>query len=101
MIVLTRKQLEKPCKLELIDELPTVNSIHELLANLTSRFDIFLEKYAQVEFELEVLKNCTKRLSKQIEILQRNTLDSSQYLLREMIEISVVPEDIQGMHLEE
>ena len=38
MVVLTRKQLEKLTKKELIDELLTVNSIHEDLANLTSRF---------------------------------------------------------------
>ena len=46
MVVLTRKQLEKLSKEELINELLTVNSIHEDLANLTSRFDKFLEKYA-------------------------------------------------------
>ena len=46
MVVLTRKQLEKLTKEELIDELLTLNSIHEDLANLTSRFDEFLEKYA-------------------------------------------------------
>ena len=45
MVFLTRKQLEKLTKKELIDELLTVNSIHEDLANLTSRFDEFLEKY--------------------------------------------------------
>ena len=89
-------------KEELIDELLTVNSIHEgLIANLTSRFDEFLEKYARVEFELAVSKNCTKLLSKQIETLQINALDSSQYLRREMIEINPVPEDIQDMQLEE
>ena len=42
-----------------------------------------------------------KLLSKQIEILQRNSLDSLQYLRREMIEINPVPEDIQDTLLEE
>ena len=42
-----------------------------------------------------------KLLSKQIETLQRNTLDSLQYLGREIIEINPVPEDIQNMQLEE
>ena len=97
MVILTRKQLEKLSKEELI----TVNSIHEELANLTSRFDEFLEKYVQVESELEVSKNCTKLLSKQIETLQRNALDSSQYLRRETIEINLVPEDILDTQLEE
>ena len=96
MVFLTRKQLEKLTKKELIDELLTVNSIHEDLANLTSRFDEFLEKYVLVES-----KYCIKLLSKQIETLQRNALDSSQYLRREMIEINPVPEDIQDMQLEE
>ena len=93
MVVLTRKQLEKLSKEELIDELLTVNSIHEDLTKLTSKFDEFLEKYVQVESELEVSKNCMKLLSKQIETLQRNALDSSQYFRREMIEINRVPED--------
>ena len=94
MVVLTRKQLKKLTKEELIDELLTVNSIHEDLANLTSRFDQFLEKYGRVDLELAVSKNCTKLLSKQIETLQRNALGSSQYLKREMIEIIPGPEDI-------
>ena len=46
MVVQTRKQLEKLTKEELIDELLTVNLIHEDLPNLTSRFEEFLEKYA-------------------------------------------------------
>ena len=72
MVILTRKQLEKPRKEELIDELLTVNLIYEELGNLTLRFDEFLES------ELEVSKNCTKLLSKQLETLQRNALDSLQ-----------------------
>ena len=56
MVVLTRKQSEKLSKEELIDELLTVNSMHEDLANLTSRFDEFLEKYVRVESELELHK---------------------------------------------
>ena len=72
MVILTRKQLEKPRKEELIDELLTVNLIYEELGNLTLRFDEFLES------ELEVSKNCMKLLSKQLETLQRNALDSLQ-----------------------
>ena len=101
MVVLTRKQLEKLSKEELIDELLTVNSIREDLANLASRFDEFPEKYARVKSELEVSKNCTKLLSKQIETLQRNDLDFSQYFRKEMIAINPVPEDIQDTRLEE
>ena len=52
MVPLTRKQLEKLSKDELIDELLSVNSIHEDLPKLTSTFDKFLEKYVQVESEL-------------------------------------------------
>ena len=94
MVVLTRKQLKKLTKEELIDELLTVNSIHEDLANLTSRFDQFLEKYERVDPKLAVSKNCTKLLSRQIETVQRNALRSSQYLKREMIEIIPRPEDM-------
>ena len=55
----------------------------------------------QVESKLEVSKNCMKLLTKRIETLQRNALNSLQYLRREMIEINLVPEDIQDMQLEE
>ena len=48
-VVLTRKQLEKLSKEELINELLTVNSINAELANLTSRFDEFLDKYMPVK----------------------------------------------------
>ena len=75
MVVLTRKQLEKLSKEELlINELLTVNSIHEELANITSRFDEFVEKYVWIESELEISKNYTKLLSKQIETLQKMLL---------------------------
>ena len=56
MVVQTTKLLEKLTKEELIDELLTVNSIHEDLANLTSRFDKFLKKYARVELNLQFQK---------------------------------------------
>ena len=65
------------------------------LANLRSSFDKFLEKYAPVRSEFEESKNYTKLLSKQIETLPRNSLDSSQHLQREIIQINLVPEDIQ------
>ena len=57
MVILTWKQLEKLTQEELIGELLTVNSIHEDLANLTSRFDEFLEKYVWVESELAKIKH--------------------------------------------
>ena len=97
MVVLTRKQSEKLSKEELINELLTVNSIHENLVNLISRFCEFLEKYAPVESELEVSKNCMKLLSKKIETLQENALDFLQYHRREIIEINPVPQDTQDL----
>ena len=54
-----------------------------------------------MESEPEVSKNCANLLSKQIETLHRNALDSSQYIRREMTEINPVPEDIQDKQLEE
>ena len=64
MVVLTRKRLGKLSKEKLINELLTVNSIHEDLANLISRFDELLEKYTRVESQIEVSKNCKKFPSK-------------------------------------
>ena len=54
-----------------------------------------------MQSELRVSKNCVKLLSKQTEILQRNALDSSQYLWREMIKRNLISEDMQDMQLEE
>ena len=68
--------------------------------SLKAVFVIGINK-SKVHSELAVSKNCTKVLSKQIETLQRNALDSWQYLRREMIEINLVPGDIQDMQLEE
>ena len=56
MVVLTRNQLEKLSMQELIDVFFTVNSIHEELANLTSRFHEFLGKYERVQSELLIEK---------------------------------------------
>ena len=50
----SRSNLEKLSQEELLDELLTVNSIDEELANITSRFDEFLEKNVRVQSELEV-----------------------------------------------
>ena len=53
MVILTRKQLAKLSKEELIDELLTVNSIHEDLANITSRSDEFLENMREWNLTLK------------------------------------------------
>lgn len=69
--------------------------------NLISRFDEILRKYARVQYEFSVWKSYTKHLYKQLEILETNALDSSQYLRKEMIEINPVIEDIEDTQLEE
>ena len=78
MTVLTRNELEKLSKEEVIDDLFTINSIYEELANLSSTFDEFLQnipawnlnlkcqKYSRMKSELEVSKNYTKPLSKKM-----------------------------------
>ena len=43
MTVLTRNELEKLSKEEVINDLFTINSIYEELANLSSTFDEFLQ----------------------------------------------------------
>ena len=85
MVFLTRKQLEKLNKEELIDELLTVNSFHEELASLTSRSDEFPDKYALVQSELDVSKNSAKLLSKQTETLKLFKLYISRLFLQQTL----------------
>ena len=97
MTVLTRNELEKLSKEEVIDDLFTINSIYEELANLSSTFDEFLQnipvwnlnlkcqKYSRMKSELEVSKNYTKPLSKKMRYC---TLDSF-----------VIPENTQDTQL--
>lgn len=56
MIILTSKQLEKLSKEELIGELLTANTIDEELANITLRFDEFLEKMRKQNLNLKYKK---------------------------------------------
>lgn len=91
MVLLTRKQLEKLSMKKLRDKLLTVNSIHKKLANLTSSFDDLSKKYARVEYELEVSKNYTKLVSRQIR-------DGN--ITKKRIGLFELPEDIQDKQLE-
>ena len=101
MVVLGRKQLGKHGKEELIERV--TNSKLNSWKIFKSSFQIrwIPWKICASGIWTWSLKNCTKLLSKDIEILQRNALDSWEYLRREMIEINPVPEDIQDMQLEE
>ena len=61
----------------------------------------FLKNMCEWNLKLKLQKAARNFSPKQIETLQRNALDSSQYFRREMIEINLVPEDIQDTQLEE
>ena len=92
MTVLTRKELEKLSKEEVIDDLFTINSIYEELANLSSTFDEFLQnipvwnlnlkcqKYSRMKSELEVSKNYTKPLSKKMRYCKETLWTLLSYL---------------------
>ena len=92
MTVLTRNELEKLSKEEVIDDLFTINSIYEELANLSSTFDEFLQniavwnlnlkcqKYSRMKSELEVSKNYTKPLSKKMRYCKETLWTLLSYL---------------------
>ena len=100
-MVLTRSQLENKSKDELINELLSLSSFRSELEELKKHFIDFNTNYSRIYSELEVSKNCNSLLRERIIQLERNTLNTSQYLRREMIELNPVPNDIDNNVLEE
>ena len=62
--------------------------------------DDFTTKFDCVFFELQISKTCNLLLRKRIVDLEQSSLDNSQYLRREMIEISPVPLEVSNDELE-
>ena len=100
-MVLTRSVSENKSKDELINELVRLSSFRSELEELKKQFIDFNTNYSRIYSELEVSKNCSSLLRERIIQLERNTLNISQYLRREMIELNPVPNDIDDNLLEE
>ena len=89
-MVLTRSQLENLSKDELTDRLLQVENIEDKLEYLNKRFEDFLGKYNEFHSELQVSKSCGNLLCNRVIELEKNALSTTQYVRREIIEISPV-----------
>ena len=90
-MVFTEERKTTTSKEELIEELLSFDNLPEKINNLTKKMDDFATKFDRVFSELQISKTCNSLLGKRIIDLERLPLDNSQYLRREMIDISPVP----------
>ena len=99
-MVVSRSQLENLSKYELIDRLLQIENIEDKLEHLNKRFNDFLGKYDELHSELQVSRSCSNLRNRVIE-LEKNALNTAQYVRMEIIEFSPVPGSISDQNLEE
>ena len=91
--MLTRNQLKNMSKDEVIEEFMKLAEINISLENLDKRFD-------KLESELAVSRTCSNLLNKRVIQLERDQLQTSQYLRKDSIELNPIPEEIEDGELE-
>ena len=97
----TRSQMQNLSKEELVEELIKATDIADKLTNLTKTLDELNKNFDRVSSELAVVKNVNNLLSGKIVSLERELLETSQYLRRQMLELSPIPESIDDKSLEQ
>ena len=96
----TKNQCKQMTKEQLIDELVKSGDIQEEFEKVLSRLDELSRKFDQVNSDLIITKKVNKYFEQKIKILEKDQLNASQYLCREMLELSPIPEDIPNDTLE-
>ena len=99
-MVLTKAQVDNVSREELIEKLLTFSDITDQLSGLNSRFANFIKKYYKLNSELVISKNCNSLLLKRVINLERNALNTAQYVRRKTIEINPIPQSIPSADLE-
>ena len=102
-MLLTRAQVDSLSREELIEELLKFSDITDQLIGLNSRFEDFIKKYDKLNSELLISKTNSKInsvLLKRVINLERNALNTAQYVRRETIEINPVVQSIPFADLE-
>ena len=100
-MVVTRSQLENLSKDELINRLLQIVNTEDKPDNFNKQFNNFLGKYYELHSKLQVSRNCSNLLCNRVIELEKNALNTAQYVRREIIEISPVPGSISDQNLEE
>ena len=94
-MVLTRAQVDN-----LIKEFLRFSDITDQLNGLNSRFVDFIKKCDKLNSELVIFKNGNSLLLKRVVNLERNALNTAQYIRREHIKIKPIPQSIPSTDLE-
>ena len=89
-MVFARSRLNELSKDKEIEELLSFDNLSEKTNDLTKKMDDFATILDRVFSELQISKTCNSLLRKRIIDLERSSQDNSQYLRKEMIEISPV-----------
>ena len=89
-MIVTRAQLESLSQDELTDRLLSVKNISQQITNLINQFDKLMNKYEELYSELVVSKNVNKLLKNRVVQLEKNALNTLQYIRREIMEINPV-----------
>ena len=83
-----------------MEELLHFHNLSEKMNDLTKKMDNIATKFDHVFSELQISKTCNSLLCKRIIDLERSSQDNTQYLRRDMIEISPVPPEVSNNELE-
>ena len=89
--MLTRAQVDNLSREKLIEELLKFSDITGQLNGLNTRFEDFIKKYDKLNSELLISKKCNSLLLKRVINLERNALNTVQYVCRETTEINSIP----------
>ena len=98
-MVLTRAQVDNLSREELIKEFLRFSDITDQLNGLNSRFEDFIKKCDKLNSELIIFKNGSSLLLKRVVNLERNALNTAQYIRREPIKINLIPQSIPSTNL--
>ena len=97
---LTRNQLEKISKKEVIDECLKWSGIAEKLTKIEEKIEQLTAINKDLESQVAISKNVTDLLHQRIIKLEKSQLSASQYLRRDSLEINKIPLNISDAELE-
>ena len=83
----TRAQLQALTRDELIEKALEANLVIEELKEIKKK----ISEFVKMEADLNIVKKCNTLLHERVVELEKNCLNTSQYIRREMIEVSKIP----------
>ena len=98
---MSKSQLEKLSKKEIIEEYFKLSSIAVQLKNIETKIESLSSDNKKLEAQLAIERNCHNLILKKMIRVERNQLSTSQYLRRESLELNSIPLEISDQELEE